>query len=216
MKSKLAKRLGLTLIMAAVSGLLPATPGLAAPHPHTWSSATSMTTRRGGLAAASTNCSLPPPVFRSCVYAIGGQDGSGQVLASMEAYDPLQKTWTQMPPMPTARSFLAAATGRCPTGLPQPFQCIFAFGGFDGTRVLSTVEVYNPGTNSWTEAPPMPTARASLAAVDGPDGQIYVIGGGTGAGASAAGTVEAFDPSSNPNSRAAFGSPTRVTASSAS
>jgi hypothetical protein len=43
----------------------------------------------------------------------------------------------------------------------------------------------------------LPVARDSLAAVTGPDGRIYAIGGYTVAGGITVGTVEAFDPRTN-------------------
>src|SRR5262249_30801416 len=37
--------------------------------------------------------------------------------------------------------------------------------------------VYDPATDSWDTLPPMPTARAGLAAALGVDGRIFAIGG---------------------------------------
>jgi N-acetylneuraminic acid mutarotase len=89
--------------------------------------------------------------------------------------------------MPTARWALAAATG--------PDGRIYAIGGNNSSGNLSTVEAYNPSTNTWTTEASMPTARAGLAAVAGPDGKIYAIGGATGI--SYQSTVEAYDPGTN-------------------
>src|SRR2546430_10479159 len=41
---------------------------------------------------------------------------------------------------------------------------------------VSTVEVYDPATNTWSAAAPMPTARSSLTAAT-VKGKIYAIGG---------------------------------------
>jgi N-acetylneuraminic acid mutarotase len=52
---------------------------------------------------------------------------------------------------------------------------IYAIGGADSS-FLNTVEVYNPASNSWSTAAPMPTARYDLAAAD-INGLVYAIGG---------------------------------------
>jgi len=114
-------------------------------------------------------------------------------------------------PMPTARADMAVVTA--------PDGRIFALGGSVDTGpgtdiVLSTVEAYDPVTNTWkcsigdthsgcasTTITPMPTARTALAAVLGPNGLIYAIGGYSaiqnGSGGSAFNTVEAYDPVTN-------------------
>jgi N-acetylneuraminic acid mutarotase len=57
-------------------------------------------------------------------------------------------------------------------------------------------EVYEPATKTWSQAKPMPTARGGLAAVTGPDGLIYAIGGIVD-GNNIVATVEAYDPTSD-------------------
>ena len=66
---------------------------------------------------------------------------------------------------------------------------IFAIGGYDGVGDLSTVEEYNPDTNTWSSKASMPTARAGLAVAE-VDGMIYAIGGDDG-------TVEVYNPATN-------------------
>src|SRR2546427_4911772 len=75
------------------------------------------------------------------VYALGGTVGSvgfrgTQELTTVEAYEPSVDTWTTVAGLSTPRGALAAAVGRAGT--------IFAIGGFDGTSVLSSVEVFTP------------------------------------------------------------------------
>lgn len=56
------------------------------------------------------------------------------------------------------------------------------------------VQVYDPASNTWSAATPMPTERMGLVAVVA-NGKIYAIGGRTdGSSVSAVGTVEEFDP----------------------
>ncbi len=71
----------------------------------------------------------------------------------------------------------------------------FALGGSDTNgSPLATVEVYDPSTNSWTTAAPMPTARVDLAAVS-VNGKIYALFGSDSTGLQS--TVEVYDPSAN-------------------
>jgi len=72
-------------------------------------------------------------------------------------------------PMPTARAYLAAAP--LGTGLAG------VFGGHNGSSFLSTNEVYDYSTNTWTSRASMPTARAYLAAAPLGTGKAGVFGG---------------------------------------
>lgn len=101
--------------------------------------------------------------------------------------------WLNITPMPTARAYLAAVLGRDGR--------IYTIGGNGSANAsLKTVEIYNPYTNSWTSAAPLPTtAPYGVTAVLGPDGRIYAMGG---LGADQA-TVEVYDPKTNTWSTAA-------------
>ncbi len=97
--------------------------------------------------------------------------------------------WTTKTPMPAARNGLAAASIN---GI------VYAVGGGDNScNPSSTVEAYDPATNTWTTKAPMPTPRYSLAVV-AVNQILYAIGGGgycSDAGNSAA--VEAYNPVTN-------------------
>lgn len=110
------------------------------------------------------------------IYAIAGRDGSGKFLSSMEVYDPAHPNlgWTALPSqLNTPRAYLAAVTGS--NGK------IYAVGGYDAAfNLLGSVEVYDPvhPTANWTLLhTSLNVARTYLAAVNGPDGKIYAIGG---------------------------------------
>jgi hypothetical protein len=61
-------------------------------------------------------------------------------------------------------------------------------GGIDAKgKLLSSAEVYDESTNTWTLIPPMPTPRASFPLVSFSDGRLLAAGG-FGAG------VDAFNP----------------------
>ncbi|MEK7475650.1 MAG: kelch repeat-containing protein [Candidatus Coatesbacteria bacterium] len=86
--------------------------------------------------------------------------------------------WTTKAPLLAAQGWqIGAAVGGT----------VYSIGGTDGFNWLSTVEAYDPNTNTWVMKAPMPTARAVMGgAVVG--SIIYAIGG---AGGSA--TVQAYD-----------------------
>jgi Kelch motif len=69
--------------------------------------------------------------------------------------------------------------------------------GFIPGPATNLVVVFDPATNTWSAATPMPTARMGLVA-EVINGKIYAIGGRTdGYSISAVGTVEVFDPGTN-------------------
>lgn len=82
-------------------------------------------------------------------------------------------TWATVAPMRSPRDSIAVATGLDGR--------IYALGGTDWAQpnntVISTVEAYDPRTNTWTGVAPMPTPRLQLAATTGRDGRIYALGG---------------------------------------
>jgi hypothetical protein len=151
-----------------------------------WKSAASLPTPRLELAATVGGPDLD-------IYAVGGSDGVNP-LSALEAFHPgvglhLQPIggWKPLTPMPTARTRLAAATGRDGR--------IYAFGGFDGNTSLKVTEVYDIASDSWTTAAPMNTARDGVAGVTGPDGLIYAIGGFDNVHYLA--SVEAYNPATD-------------------
>ena len=54
---------------------------------------------------------------------------------------------------------------------------VYAIGGFGAGGYGTTVVMYNPKTNKWASAPPLPQGRDNLDAVTGADGRIYAFGG---------------------------------------
>ena len=158
------------------------------PTSNRWSTVAPMHTARK-LAAAATGAD-------GRIYAISGVDTFFNPLRSVEAYDPRTNTWHDVAPLQTGRGFPAATIGRD--------ERIYVMGGYGGNfldanlpnqngKNLTSVEVYTPATNAWTLAPPLLTPRHTLAAVNGPDGRIYAIGGHGGDGNPLA-VVEAFLP----------------------
>ncbi len=162
-------------ILASVEALDPFT--------QIWKHAASMHTPRSGLAA------VTGPDGK--IYAIGGSAPAEMLLNTVEVYDPVANSWTigPLPPgppsLPVAMEGVAAAVG--PDGL------IYVMGGADyAPTIYNTLYSYDPSTPgaTWIARETMPTARANLFAVTGPDGLIYAIGGGNTQGF--LDTVEAY------------------------
>jgi hypothetical protein len=95
-------------------------------------------------------------------------------------------TVTTKTPMPTPRRWMTAAA--LPNGK------IYAIGGFVSNAV-ATVEVYDPGSDTWVSDTPLPIPLFSSSAVVR-DGLIYVIGGTT-TGASMVNVVYVFNPATH-------------------
>ena len=146
------------------------------PATKTWARLADMPTPRMHLAAATG--------ADGRIYAMGGIGGSGDV-NTVEVYTPSSDTWATAAPMQFTHSYFAAATGSDGR--------IYAIGGINNsdpnTASAPVVEVYIPGTNSWSTVSPMNNGRFGFAAVSAADKQIYVFGG-EGPLAS----VEAYDP----------------------
>ena len=158
------------------------------PATDTWTTRADMPTARQGVAVAAVD---------GIIYAIGGWEGNiatclGNMLSTVEAYDPAKDRWTRKADMPTPRTLSAIAVV---DGI------IYVIGGWNDPWVLSTVEAYDPAADRWTRKADMPTARYQLAAC-AIDGRIYVSGGGTKPSRIAPDfapvpTVEVYDPAAD-------------------
>ena len=131
--------------------------------------------------------------------AITGKDGTIYLFGgywnynTVQAFNPVNKTWQIKSPMPTGRWAAAGALG--PDG-----KMYIVGGGFPGEPdygVYNTLEVYDPRTDSWATKSPMPTARNLLGAAFGGDGMLYAIGGevyGSGRTGIIYDIIEAYNP----------------------
>jgi N-acetylneuraminic acid mutarotase len=134
------------------------------PGADSWSTGAPMPTPRTGIAAATGSNGL--------IYVFGGAVFGG-LTDAVEAYDPVADAWRTVASMPTARWYMAAAPGVDGN--------IYVIGGTNASGFpdprLDIVESYDPLSDTWTTAAPMPTRRSHLGTAAGPDGLIYAIGG---------------------------------------
>jgi len=163
-------------VLYAIGGFMEGSPPLDRvemydPFTDTWTIKQHMNQARYGVNVAAVN---------GKIYAIGGSFDHD--LHIVEEYDPSDGplgTWRPKADMPTTRGPDPAAIGVI-NGI------IYVAGGEADNRQLSTVEAYNPVTNTWSTVPPMPTAR------DAPGGTaingiFYAIGGILSGGAGTVG-----------------------------
>jgi trimeric autotransporter adhesin len=104
-------------------------------------------------------------------------DGAG-ALSSAELYDPQTNTWSLAASMPTARSFHTAtllADGRVLVA-GGALVAAESSTGYPGI-VLASAELYDPASNTWTAATPMPSAAMNQSATLLSDHRVLVIGG---------------------------------------
>jgi N-acetylneuraminic acid mutarotase len=135
------------------------------------------------------------------IYVIGGNssDKAPWVTSVVEAYDPATDTWTKKADMPTARFAFGACVvdGR-----------IYVSGGATKVRDMvgvwdsvPTVEVYDPATDTWTQASDMPWRRFTHSA-SVVDGKMYIISGAPdevdmGVAIEVSKTVDVYDPATD-------------------
>ena len=103
------------------------------------------------------------------LYAIGGNDGRGEV-APAEEYDPQTNRWRDLPALPHPRNHVA--------GFASQGQACVAGGRSPNVELVTC---WDPGANRWREGPrlPVPTSGAG----GGVAGQEPVVAGGEDPGA---------------------------------
>ena len=169
----------------------------------TWAARANMPTARGLFGTSAVG---------GTIYAIGGTTRGRDKLAVVEAYDTVTDTWTRRADMPTPRNALSTAVvdGK-----------VYAIGGWGYDRPeggwesidptmtgqdFSTVEVYDPETDTWATRADMPTPRSHMT-VSALGGTIYAIGGGARIVAQRSGEqrplLEVYDTATNRWARAA-------------
>jgi N-acetylneuraminic acid mutarotase len=172
--------------------------------------ATDKWTKKKPMALASHHVAITE--LKGKIYAFGGfvLPASGpaawQPIDNAFEYDPAADSWKALAPMPTKRGAAgAAAVGDKvyviggATVLPDSKET--AIHPARAHRSLTTVEEYDPATNTWRERSMMPTPRNHFA-IGAVNGKIYVLGGRIGAafisgGGNRLDLVEEYDVAAN-------------------
>ena len=169
------------------------------PISNTWSSAGSMSTVRYGQMATLLN--------NGNVLVTGGENTPGGPLSSAELYNPVSNSWSSAASMSQAR-FVPTAT------LLGNGKVLVAGGSNNGgvSGDLSSAELYDPTSNTWSSAGSMSTAREDARATLLVNGKVLVTGG-TDSNGNPITNAELYNPVSNTWSPAASSliDPTRVT-----
>jgi N-acetylneuraminic acid mutarotase len=125
----------------------------------TWTQKASMPTARSSGATA---------VVDGRIYVTGGRPPHGHDFA---VYDPAMDSWTVLSNLPTQRNHLAAGALN-----GKVYVVGGRFGGGVGSEMTDTVEVYDPASDTWSLAAPLPSRRAGINGIAA-RGCLYVFGG---------------------------------------
>ncbi len=122
--------------------------------------------------------------LRGKLYVLGGSRTALYSCSNVLCYDIASDTWSEAPPMLTARRFHAAAVAR---------DKILVAGGRDRGRSMKSCELFDPDTNTWSPSPPMQCARAYFGAAALAAGVCVVGGENDSDDSDQLGSVEIFD-----------------------
>ena len=154
------------------------------PATDTWAKARNMNHARSCTALSIVNGEI---------YAMGGwglsqiQDQPGVILSSVEVFNRKRNQWQERTEMsaPKTNHTASVIDGK-----------IYVMGGYfrEGKdyKTLSTIEIYDPATDRWTQKPDMLIGKSGHA-TEVIDGQIYILGGNGSVGVLFT-SVEVYDP----------------------
>ncbi|MGA7292489.1 MAG: kelch repeat-containing protein [Terriglobales bacterium] len=150
------------------------------PVTNSWSSGAPIPTATAQGAAA---------VVKNVLYVFGGSDNGGATVTNASwAYNQKKNTWSSIAAMPTARCSETAVVAD---------NIIYVIGGYNGNR-LSTVEAYNPATNTWTEEAGLLLGKSEISAgLFGTAKTGYTIVAADGFSGSDTGNNEGYDVATN-------------------
>ncbi|HXE89903.1 MAG TPA: PKD domain-containing protein [Terriglobales bacterium] len=117
----------------------------------------------------------------------GGTTASGGATNAVQVFDPASNSWSDLGVV-----MLDARSGHSATALADGR--ILLAGGENSSGPLSSLELYDPASNSFASAGTLSAARKSHGAARLPDGRVLIIGGSDGSNALA--SSEIYDPES--------------------
>ena len=173
-----------------VGGASSATSDLYDPVANAWSTVGSMSTGR--------NYQAGTILSDGRVLIAGGIDPNNVVLATAEIYDPSTQTWTPTGNLNTPR-YMHSAT-LLPNGM------VLVAGGWpgpglyygSGTYALTSSELWDPATGTWTATGDLPSPYADHAAILLNSGKVLIAGGESygqgGLGRAVIATAATYDP----------------------
>jgi hypothetical protein len=123
------------------------------------------------------------------ILVIGGTGESGQ-LASAELYDPVTGVWSAAGSLANARRNFTATVL---TSGPSAGQVLVA-GGTQGVFTLSSAELYDPITGTWSATADLQDGRQLHTSTRLPNGTILVAGGIKGGAFLPLASAEVYDP----------------------
>ena len=151
---------------------------------NTWALTGSMTDTRWGSTAT---------LLSSGKVLVAGGGDSSVVVASAELYDPAKGTWTATGSMAGPRWLDAAtllASGKVLVAGGQ-YGTTCGFGGFEA---LSSAELYDPATGTWTSTGSLAAARHNFTLTLLPSGKVLAASGAVDCGGTLVGSAELYDP----------------------
>lgn len=98
------------------------------------------------------------------LYVVGGNNSTQDVLSSVEKYSFDEDKWTTVCPMSVCRAIPAVASADgilYVAGGDQPCEVNF----YRAQVTISSVECYDPLTNTWKTCPDLPVSRSEAGAV---------------------------------------------------
>lgn len=129
------------------------------------------------------------------VLVAGGSSASISNLTDAELYDPGTKTWTATRPISIGRY--------SQTATPLQNGKVLIVGGYGGTTTntqnplpLGSAEIYDPATETWTQAANLHVERANHTATLLSNGMVLVVGGET-LSSVVLSSAELYDPANN-------------------
>jgi WD40 repeat protein len=149
----------------------------------TWSATGSLATARAYHTATL--------LLNGKVLIVAGEGNSAPfVLASAELYDPASGTWSATGSLAVARA--GQPSGHTATLLPNGK--VLVAGGGNSNSILTSAELYDPASGTWSATGSFATPRSGHTATLLSNGKVFVAGGGDGHNIFA--STELYDPGS--------------------